>query len=158
MTWTIVIAAAWGVAVAGLGAGLTTIGPWYYSLRKPSWQPPDFLFGPVWTVILAASSAAAVYGWRHAPDAGSRFWLVALFVVNGGFNIAWSVLFFTMRRPDWALAEVVGLWLSVLALIVFLAPLSPLASWLVVPYLLWVSFASVLNRAIVQRNRPFAAT
>jgi tryptophan-rich sensory protein len=157
MTWTIAVAAAWGVLVGGLGAGLTTIGPWYYSLRKPSWQPPDFLFGPAWTAILAAASTAGVFGWNHAPDTAARVWLVVLFVLNGGLNIAWSLLFFRWRRPDWALVEVVPLWLSILALILFLRPFAPVASWLFVPYLLWVSFASVLNRTIVTLNRPFAA-
>ncbi len=78
-----------------------------------------------------------------------------LFVANGLLNMGWSLLFFTLRRPDRALVEVVALWLSILALIVVLAPASPLAAWLVVPYLLWVSFASVLNVAIVRLNRPF---
>lgn len=93
--------------------------------------------------------------WDAAPDAAGRAEIIALFVINGALNMAWSLLFFKMRRPDWALIEVVLLWLSIAALMVGLAPMSVRAGWLLLPYLLWVSFASVLNRKIVQLNRPF---
>jgi translocator protein len=154
---TIEIAAAvlWGVLVAGLGAWLTELSPWYYALKKPTWQPPDWLFGPAWTAILALASLAALLAWREAPDRGSRILIIGLFAANGVLNIAWSPLFFMLRRPDWALAEVPFLWLSILAPIVVLAPFALTASWLMVPYLLWVSFAAVLNLTIVRLNRPF---
>lgn len=155
MTWTIAVAALWGLLTGGLGAALTRLGPWYYGLRKPSWQPPDWLFGPAWTLILGLASAAAVLAWRGTADPGTHTLIVVLFVANGLLNMGWSLLFFTLRRPDWAMIEVVPLWLSILALVIFLAPASRLASWLVVPYLLWVSFASVLNLAIIRRNAPF---
>jgi benzodiazapine receptor len=145
----------WGVMVAGMGAWLTELSPWYYTLKKPSWQPPDWLFGPAWTVILALASLAAFLAWRHATDRGSRLMIVCLFGTNGLLNILWSPLFFTWRRPDWALLEVPFLWLSILAPIVLLAPISHTASLLLMPYLLWVSFAAVLNLTIVRLNRPF---
>ena len=72
MILTIVAAALWGVAVAGIGAMLTEIGDWYHRLRKPSWQPPDWLFGPAWTLILTLASASAFLAWRSAPDAAAR--------------------------------------------------------------------------------------
>jgi tryptophan-rich sensory protein len=81
---------------------------------------------------------------------------VALFGVNALLNVLWSELFFVWQRPDWALAEVVVLWLSIILLIVTLAPISRRASWLLVPYLAWVSFAGALNLAVVQLNAPFA--
>ena len=149
------IGVAWGVAVGGLGAALTKLGPWYYGLRKPRWQPPDWLFGPAWTLILGFASWAAILGWNGAADPALRQRIALLFVANGLLNMGWSLLFFTLQRPDWALLEVAALWLSLVALIVGLAPASALASWLIVPYLLWVSFASVLNLAIVRRNAPF---
>jgi tryptophan-rich sensory protein len=155
MTWSAVICALWGIAVAGMGAWLTKLGPWYYQLRKPSWQPPDWLFGPAWTVILALASYAAWLGWEAADTPGERLRVVVLFAVNGVLNIAWSPLFFTLRRPDWALVEVPFLWLSLVAMIAGLAPLSTTAALLIVPYLLWVSFATVLNRTIVRLNAPF---
>jgi tryptophan-rich sensory protein len=145
-------AAAWGIVVGGLGAALTGLGPWYYNLRKPSWQPPDWLFGPAWTLILTLAAVAGGIAWNRAGGHVSGAVLIALFVVNGTLNMGWSLLFFRLRHPDWALIEVVPLWLSIAAMIVGLAPASALASWLVVPYLLWVSFAAVLNWKIVQLN------
>ena len=155
MTAEIVGAVLWGVLVAGLGAWLTELSPWYYALKKPSWQPPDWLFGPAWTVILALASLAAFLAWRHAQDCAGRLLVAGLFGANGVLNILWSPLFFTLRRPDWALVEVPFLWLSILAPIVLLAPVSGTASLLMTPYLLWVSFAAVLNLTIVRLNRPF---
>ncbi len=151
------MAAAWGVVVAVAGALLTNLSPWYYALKKPSWQPPDWLFGPAWTLILGLGSWAFYLSWTQAGSGAERAWVATLFIINGLLNIFWSPMFFTWRRPDWALIEVPFLWLSILALIVFLAPISSLASLLVVPYLLWVSFAAFLNVTIVRLNRPFGA-
>lgn len=151
----VLLAALAAVAVAGLGGLMTDIGPWYQGLVKPSWQPPDWLFGPVWTTIFALSALAGVRAWEDAPDRASREWMLALFALNGFLNVLWSLLFFRLRRPDWALMEVGLLWLSVLALIVVLSRYSPRAGWLLAPYLAWVAFAAVLNYAVVQINAPF---
>jgi translocator protein len=155
VTAQIVGAVLWGVLVAGLGAWLTELSPWYHALKKPTWQPPDWLFGPAWTVILALASLAAFLAWRHASDRTGRLLVAGLFAVNGALNILWSPLFFRLRRPDWALIEVPFLWLSILVPILLLAPISRTASLLLAPYLVWVSFAAVLNLTIVQLNRPF---
>jgi tryptophan-rich sensory protein len=152
----IAVAALWGVAVAGIGAWLTELSSWYYALRKPAWQPPDWLFGPAWSVILALASLSAFLGWHNAEGSESRTLIAALFVANGVLNILWSPLFFKLRRPDWALIEVPFLWLSILAPIIVLAPISTIASLLLAPYLAWVSFAAVLNLTIVRLNQPFA--
>lgn len=148
-------AASWGLAVAIAGGLLTELSPWYYALRNPSWKPPDWAFGPAWSIILALGSYAAWLGWENAATPAGRTAVVALFVVNGGLNMVWSWLFFKRRRPDHALVEVAFLWLSIAALIVVLAPISVTASLCMLPYLVWVSYASALNRAIVRRNRPF---
>lgn len=155
MTMPMVAAAIWGVVVAGFGAWMTDLSPWYYGLRKPGWKPPDWLFGPAWTIILTLASYAAYLGWQNAPGEDSRRLVAGLFVLNGLANIVWSLLFFRQRRPDRALAEVVVLWLSIAALIVVLAPISATASLAMAPYLVWVSFASVLNLSIVRQNYPF---
>jgi benzodiazapine receptor len=155
MTADVVLPALWGVLVAGVGAWLTDISGWYHALRKPAWQPPDWLFGPAWTVILALASLSFCLAWRNAQDRESKLMIVALFCANGILNVAWSPLFFRWRRPDWALREVPLLWLSILAPIVLLAQFSATASLLLVPYLIWVSFAAVLNLAIVRLNAPF---
>jgi len=158
MVSTPVIAAiAWAVILGGAGGLLTKIGPWYRNLKKPSWQPPDWLFGPAWTTILGLGAWAAVLAWNGATTDAGRMAIIVLFGTNFVCHFFWSPLFFKLQRPDWALIEVVFLWASVLALCIGLRPYSMLASWLIVPYLVWVSFAALLNIRIVQLNRPFGA-
>jgi tryptophan-rich sensory protein len=152
---TVLIAALAAIAVAGLGALMTELGPWYAQLRQPSWKPPDWLFGPAWTVIFALTAVAGVLAWEAAPSGGPRHWLAGAFVLNGFLNVLWSLLFFRLRRPDWALIEVVFLWLSIVALIVLGGRQASSAAWLLLPYLAWVTFAAALNLAVVRLNGPF---
>ena len=139
----VLIAAAAAMGVAGLGGLMTDIGPWYMSLSAPAWKPPDWLFGPAWTVIFAFAAASGVSAWRAAPTRASRDWMLALFALNGFLNVLWSLLYFRLRRPDWALMEVGFLWLSVLLLMVVLGRYSRKASLMLTPYLLWIGFAGV---------------
>lgn len=151
----VIAAIVWAVILGGAGGLLTTIGPWYRNLKKPPWQPPDWLFGPAWTLILGLAAWAAVLAWNGAVDDAGRTAIIVLYGVNFVFHFLWSPLFFNFRRPDWALVEVVFLWGSVLALCVGLRQFSVLASWLIVPYFVWVSFAAILNLYIVRLNAPF---
>ena len=153
--WT-VAGVAIGVATACAVAGgvLTRIGPWYYELKKPSFQPPDWAFGPAWTVIFALCAWSGYEAWM-AASAGEQGLVLALYLSNAVINAAWSAIFFTLRRPDWALYEVALLWLSIALMIVLVWPISALAAQLLIPYLLWVSFASALNAAVVRLNPPF---
>ena len=151
----IIISIIWAVILGGAGGLLTTIGPWYRNLKKPSWQPPDWLFGPAWTLILGLSAWAAILAWQGATDDVGRRAIITMYAVNFVCHFLWSPLFFTRRRPDWSLIEVVFLWASVLAMCIGLRQFSVLASWLIVPYFIWVSFAAKLNLAIVRLNRPF---
>ncbi len=151
----IIIAILWAVILGAGGGLLTTIGPWYRNLKKPYWQPPDWLFGPAWTLILGLAAWAAVLAWEGASDDSARMTIIILYAVNFVCHFLWSPLFFTAKRPDWALIEVVFLWGSVLALCIGLRQFSVLASWLIVPYLVWVSFAAILNLFIVRLNAPF---
>lgn len=141
--------------MAILGGLSTDIGPWYRSLEQPPWKPPDALFGPAWTLIYACAGVAAVKAWQRARSREWREWMLGLFALNAFLNVLWSLLFFRLRRPDWALAEVGLLWLSVLVLVVFLGRVSRASGWLLAPYLAWVAFAATLNLAVVQRNAPF---
>ena len=154
----IIAAILWAILLGGAGGALTTIGPWYRNLKKPTWQPPDWLFGPAWTLILGLAAWAAILAWDGAVDDTDRTMIIVLYAVNFVCHFLWSPLFFTLKRPDWSLIEVVFLWGSVLALCVGLRPFSVLASWLVVPYFIWVSFAAILNLFIVRLNGPFAST
>jgi translocator protein len=153
-----IAAIAWAVILGGAGGLLTSIGPWYRNLKKPSWQPPDWLFGPAWTIILGLAAWAAVLAWGGATDDAGRMTIIILYAVNFVFHMLWSPIFFTVKRPDWALIEVPFLWGSVLAMCIALREFSVLASWLIVPYLVWVSFAALLNWKIVRLNAPFVAT
>ena len=156
--WTpAIIAAAWAIILGGAGGLLTEIGQWYRDLEKPSWQPPDWLFGPAWTVILGLSAWSLYRAWTRASTPEDGIIIGALFGANFLLHLAWSPLFFKVKRPDFALVENAFLWLSVLSLCVVLPWYDSLAGWLNAPYLAWVSFAFVLNWKIVQLNKPFAA-
>ncbi len=156
--WRPIVAAALSASgVATLGALTTELGPWYYALHKPAWQPPDWLFGPAWTLIFSLCAIAAVIFWRRQRDRDSRLLMIGAFAANAFFNTLWSLLFFRLQRPDWALYEVVLLWLSIVALIVLLGKSSRTAAWLLAPYFAWVIFAALLNWKIVMLNAPFAA-
>jgi len=146
------IAALAAAGVAGIGALMTDLGPWYTSLRKPAWEPPDWLFGPAWTLIFGLCAIAGSIAWRAAPDHAGRQRIIAAFMLNGFLNVLWSALFFRLKRPDWALIEVGFLWLSIVLLVIVSGRRSRAAGLLLIPYLAWVSFAGVLNWAVVRLN------
>ena len=148
-----VVAAGVAFAVMAAGGAMTNVGRWYQELRKPRWNPPNWLFGPAWSVILALAAWGGVLAWNNAATSGGHLRIGVLFAINIPLHLLWSPLFFNLRRPDWALMEVPFLWLSVLALVIGLAPLSSKASLLVLPYLVWVTFAAYLNFTIVRLNR-----
>jgi benzodiazapine receptor len=151
----VVVAALAAAAVAIVGGSLTDLGPWYQSLAKPWWQPPGPAFGIIWTVIFALAAASGVLAWRRRPSRTTHEWIIGLFSLNGFLNVLWSLLFFRLRHPDWALIEVFELWLSIGFLMVFLARFSWTSSLLLAPYLIWVSIAAALNYEIVQLNPAF---
>jgi tryptophan-rich sensory protein len=144
-------------AVAVLGGLLTDVGPWYESLRFPSWRPPNWLFAPAWTLIFVLIAASGVMAFERAPDDATRAWLLGLFAINAVLNVLWSGLFFKLRRPDFAFYELLVFWLSILALVLVIGRISPLAGLIFTPYLVWVTFAGFLNLRVVQLNAPFAA-
>lgn len=138
---------------AGLGSLFTTpsIGGWYVTLRKPAWTPPNWVFGPVWSLLYLSMAIAAWLVWRRAGISGARLALV-LFAIQLLFNVGWSAIFFSAHMPGVAFAEIILLWLMILATIVSFWPVSRAAGWLLLPYLLWVSFAAALNYSIWRLN------
>lgn len=148
----IVVAGLCAFAVAMLGGSMTQLGPWYYGLQQPAWKPPDWAFGPAWTIIFALAAVAGAEAWRRVQHPRARAGIVCLFGLNALLNVGWSALFFLVQRPDFALLEVGLLWLSVLMLIVLLWRPARRASWFLLPYLIWVTFAAALNAAVVQLN------
>ena len=153
----VIAAILWAFLLAGAGGALTSIGPWYRNLKKPSWQPPDWLFGPAWTVILGSAAWAAILAFEGAASRDQQMIVIGLYGVNFVFHFLWSPLFFALKRPDWALMESVLLWGSVVALCYGVWPYSTLASALLLPYVLWVTFATYLNYVIVRLNGPFGS-
>jgi tryptophan-rich sensory protein len=153
MTLPIIVAIAVTLSLLLVGGLTTNVGQWYRDLNKPPWNPPDWVFGPAWTLILGLAAWAGVLGWSYAVTPAEHIRIIALYAANILFHALWSPLFFNLRRPDWALIEVPFLWASILALMIDLAPLSGFASLLLLPYLLWVSFAAFLNLTIVRLNR-----
>ncbi|MFN3370726.1 MAG: TspO/MBR family protein [Sphingomonadaceae bacterium] len=151
----LLVAAVAAVLIAAIGGTLTDLGPWYRSLAQPAWAPGDVVFPIAWTIVLALWALAAVETWRNLPTRRDRETLLGLFALNGFLNILWSLLFFRLQRPDWALVELLFLWASILALMLWTRRHSRLAPWLLLPYLLWVTLAGLLNLAIVRLNGPF---
>jgi tryptophan-rich sensory protein len=154
--WTrLALAFVLSYATAGMGGALTELGPWYFALKHPAWKPPDAAFGVIWTTIFTLCAISGWLAWQAADTPALRRRVLVLFGANAVLNIVWSALYFKLQRPDWALIEVVFLWLSILALILGLWRLSRWASGLLVPYAVWVGIAAVLNGQTVQLNGPF---
>ncbi|HIC82543.1 MAG TPA: tryptophan-rich sensory protein [Kiloniellaceae bacterium] len=138
--------------LAASSGAIFRAGPWYEDLHKPPWRPPGWLFGPVWLVLYSMIAVSGWLVWTSAP-AGETWFPMTVYAVHLVFNALWSYCFFGLRRPGLALADMTALWLSILATMTVFYPVSALAAGLLVPYLLWVSFAWVLNRAIWRLNR-----
>jgi tryptophan-rich sensory protein len=152
-TTTVAIVATITLVVAVAGGLLTEIGPWYRALKKPAWQPADWLFAPAWTIIFILAAYAAIDSYTHAPD-GARAVIIVVFSINAVLNILWSGLFFKLRSPMMALYEVVLLWLSIITIIIVIMPYSTYGPIALLPYLVWVGFAAFLNYTIVRLNAP----
>jgi tryptophan-rich sensory protein len=140
-------------AAGGVGALATasSVNTWYRDLRKPSWQPPGWLFGPVWTTLYTLMGIASWLVSRSRSPRKER--ALRLYGWQLGLNTLWSVLFFGLRRPDLALVEIVPLWGSILATLTNFYRVNPVAGLLLLPYQLWTTFATALNFAIWRLNR-----
>lgn len=140
------------VGVSGSLVTATSVGEWYPLIQKPWWTPPSAVFGPVWTVLYLLMGVSAWLIWRDASGAARRSALL-IFVIQLVLNGTWSFLFFGLRSPGWAALEIVLLWCSIVATMIAFARISRLAAGLLLPYLLWVSYATALNVAIWNLNR-----
>ena len=137
------------LSIGGISGFATaaSITDWYATLNKPSFNPPNYLFAPVWTTLYALMGISLFIIWR-SPTGRMRNNALVIFAVQITLNFFWSFLFFKFKLPGVALIEIVLLWTSILMMIIFFKRVSKLAAFLQIPYLLWVSFASVLNAAI----------
>lgn len=139
------------VATASTGI-LFQPGAWYEGLSKPGWTPPNWLFGPVWSVLYLMIAVAGWLVWRIEGAGLAMLLWVAQLVLNG----MWSWLFFGRRRMDLAFLDVVALWLAIAGFILAASPVSGMAALLFVPYLVWVTIAGALNRAVWRMNPTIA--
>lgn len=141
-------------AAAAIGGIVTgpAIGGWYETLNKPSWQPPAWVFGPVWTVLYLLMAIAAWLVWRQAGARSAATVPLSLFAVQLVLNVVWSWIFFYLQRPGWAVLELIVLWLAIAVTTLTFYRRSKLAAGLMLPYLGWVTFAGVLNFTIWRLN------
>jgi translocator protein len=143
----------WIVLPLLLGGGIGSLfqpGAWYDGLNKPAWNPPSWVFGPVWTALYVMMGAAAWLVWDRYRDEAKG--ALSLFVVQLVFNAGWSAIFFGLQSPGLAFLEILVLWLLIAATIVAFWRHRPLAGALLLPYIAWVSFAAVLNFTIWRLN------
>jgi len=135
------------MTVSGGGGG----GGWYASLNKPVWTPPGWVFAPVWTLLYLLMGVAAWLVWLR-PKAGTRTAALTLFVIQLVLNAAWTPLFFGAQRIGWALVDLSLLWLALVATVVLFWRVRPVAGALLLPYVLWVSYAATLNVGLWRMN------
>lgn len=140
----------------GLGAasGFSTsseINGWFQTIQKPSWNPPNWIFGPMWTTlyILMGTAAALIWHSDHEKKKGA----LLLFLVQFILNLSWSFIFFNQHEIGWAFAEILVMLILIIATTIAFYKIKPLAAYLMIPYILWVSFASVLNGTIWMLNK-----
>ncbi len=143
----IIIAIAACELAGAVGAIFTApaIGGWYAGLQKAALNPPSWVFAPVWTILFALMGVATFLVWRKKGS-------LLIFVAQFALNILWSILFFGLHAPWLALIDIVALWLAIGFTVLSFRKVSPAAAWLMVPYLLWVTFASYLNYSVAVLN------
>lgn len=155
LDWSLLVFFGFVVCAAFSGA-IFPPGAWYETLNKPSWTPPNWLFAPAWSLLYIGIAVAGWLVWTaetnetissERVDLAMAFWGAQLF-----FNAAWSGLFFGLKRMDIAFYETIPFWLSIVGFIVVAWPISVWAATLFIVYLIWVTFASVLNFAMWRYN------
>ena len=154
-TFKLGIAVAVPLAVGGLSGSVTarSVATWYPTLTKPFFNPPAWVFGPTWTVLYIMMGVAAFLVWRQGFSTKDVRLALTLFAAQLALNGLWSILFFGLQSPGVAFAEILLLWLSIVATVWIFRRVVPAAALLMLPYLAWVSFAAVLNGSIWMLNR-----
>jgi len=138
----------------GAFAGMFTsraVPEWYASLNQPTFNPPNWIFGPVWTVLYILMGFSAFLIWK-LPASPARNFALTIYLVQLLLNFGWTFLFFYFKTIGLALIEIVLLWTAILVMILLFHRLRPPAAWINLPYLLWVTFATVLNAAYYRLN------
>ena len=141
----------------GLGttAGLFTaeaVPGWYETLNRPSFNPPNWVFGPVWTTLYILMGISLFLIWKQAASK-ERNLAILVFLLQQALNFAWSFIFFHFNMIGFALTEIILLWISIVMMLVLFYKIKPMAAYINIPYLIWVTFATVLNAAYYLLNR-----
>jgi benzodiazapine receptor len=140
------------VGLLGTPFTISSIPTWYATLNKPFFSPPNWIFGPVWTLLYFLMGVSFYLIWKQGLQKKKVKEALKIFLVQLGLNFIWSPIFFGLRAPMFGLVVIVAMWISIIMTMKKFYPLSKLASYLLIPYLLWVSFATLLNGFIVLLN------
>lgn len=142
-----------GAGILGSFFTISAIPNWYVTLNKPSFSPPNYLFAPVWTILYILMGISLYLVWKKKnPSTSLRTGVPAVFWIQLILNASWSIIFFGMRNPALALVDIIVLWIVILLTIKSFYKINKFAGQLLFPYLVWVSFASILNLAIILLN------
>ena len=142
------------VLVGAISGYFTSSGVngWYAAANKPWFNPPNWIFAPVWTTLYVLMGIALFLVWKTESVKTIKQTAIILFAVQLTLNFFWSFIFFKLQQPAWAFAEIIVMWLMILLTILWFGKINAVAAWLLVPYICWVSFASVLNYSIWKLN------
>lgn len=154
MKWLKLIGCIVGImllAAAGSFATASSVYGWFNTLVKPSFNPPNYLFGPVWTLLYVLMGVGLYLILQSTSETKRR--ALFIFVIQMVLNVAWSFIFFYFREPGWAFVEIILLWFFIISMIIVYSRINKWAAWLQTPYLAWVTFASVLNGSLWYLNK-----
>ncbi len=154
-TLKLIIAIAIPLIVGGSSGFFTATGveSWYQTIARPTWNPPGWIFGPVWTTLYVMMGISLFLVWKEDTSVELKKIGIALFAIQLVLNFFWSFIFFNQHQIGWALVEIVAMWVFILLTIFAFAQVNKAAAWLLVPYISWVSFATILNFTIWQLNK-----
>ncbi len=152
--WKLIVAVILCLMVGYIGSFATTpaIPTWYATLNKPPFSPPNWLFAPVWTTLYILMGISLYLVWTKGTKIKKNKEAINLFLIQLGLNFLWSFIFFGFKNPSLAFLELVALWVVLLITILRFLKISKTAGYLLIPYILWVSFATILNLSIVLLN------
>jgi translocator protein len=151
----LILSIAFPLVIGAFGSYFTIpeINNWYQTIQKPSWNPPNWIFGPVWTTLYALMGIALYLVWKSGNNKSVKLFALSFFVIQLGLNFFWSIIFFNQHRIGLAFAEIILLWFFILLTIFSFSRINKTAPWFLVPYISWVSFAIILNYSIWQLNK-----
>jgi translocator protein len=151
----LIVAIAVPLSIGALGSYFTIpeINDWYQTINKPAWNPPNWIFGPVWTSLYLLMGISLYLVWKSNTTDGTKTLAVSFFIIQLGLNFFWTIIFFNLHQTGWAVVEIMLLWVFILFTIFSFSSIHKAAPWLLVPYICWVSFAMILNYSIWQLNK-----